>query len=238
MSQENVEIPPLPASFALTRAALHRVAEQIVGPARKPDNEISLRATRGGFGTPPFEHLGVERQVGVDGVELVYSVAGAETRAPLGSLAGSAELVAELLPAGTALDPEPLDLDAPAAAALAAWFELGATVLERLRSDAAATGSPTPARLWPEHFDIAIESGDEGAGWRANYGFSPGDQDHPEPYVYVGPWREVSGEPWNASGFNGAELGYAELVAAADPLQRALDFCRAGREALEQPDPS
>ena len=231
-------LPPLSPGFALTRAALHRVAEQIVAPARKPDNEISLRATPGGFGTPPFEHLGVERQVRVDGVELVYSVAGAETRAPLSSLAGAAELVGELLPDGAELDPEPLDLDPRAAAALGAWFELGATVLERLRTDAAATGSPTLARLWPEHFDIAIESGDEGTGRRANYGFSPGDDDHPEPYAYVGPWREVAGEPWNASGFNGAELGYAELVAAADPHQRALDFCRALREALEQPDAS
>ena len=45
-------LEPLPATFATTVAALHRVAEQIVAPARKPGNEIALSATPGGFGTP------------------------------------------------------------------------------------------------------------------------------------------------------------------------------------------
>ena len=44
-------LKPLPSSFATTVAALHRVAAEIVAPARKPDNEIALRATPGGFGT-------------------------------------------------------------------------------------------------------------------------------------------------------------------------------------------
>ena len=102
-------------------------------------------------------------------------------------------------------------------------------MLERLREEAPATDSPPP-RLWPEHFDIAIEAGDEAAGRRANYGFSPGDDDHAEPYLYVGPWRgDVSGELWNARGFSGAELGYAELLAAGDPVEAALDFCRTRR---------
>ena len=59
----------------------------------------------------------------------------------------------------------------------------------------------TPVRLWPEQFDIAIELGDEAAAQRAKYGFSPGDDDHDEPYSYVGPWTaDVTGELWRATG--------------------------------------
>ncbi|MEO8091121.1 MAG: hypothetical protein ABI726_00250 [bacterium] len=205
-----------------------------MAPARKPDNEISLRATPGGFGTPTFEHRGLTRQVRVEGVELVYGQGESESRAPIGSLAEAGILVGELLGPDTALDPAPLEIDAEAAAVLAAWFGLGGEVLELLVAEAGPDHAATAPRLWPEHFDIAIESGSESAGRRANYGFSPGDGDHPEPYVYVGPWRDdLAGELWNATGFNGAELGYADLLGAADPLQTALEFCRARRQALE-----
>ncbi len=152
----------VPADLVPTRLGLHRVAELIVAPARKPDNEISLRATPGGFGTPRFAYDGAERQVRVDGIELVYAVDGAESRAPLTSLASAGKLVAELLDTAD-LDDAPLDLDPAAADALAAWFALGETVLDRVRAELAADGSPTAIRLWPEHFDIAIEAGDEGS---------------------------------------------------------------------------
>jgi len=46
--------------------------------------------------------------------------------------------------------------------------------------------------LWPEHFDLAITV-DE-----VNYGVSPGDAAHPQPYAYVGPWTPRTGEFWNA----------------------------------------
>ena len=75
-------LPPLSGRFAATRAGLHRVAEEVVAPARKPDNEISLRATPGGFGTPPFEHDGSEHRVRVDGVELVHEAGGSDSARP------------------------------------------------------------------------------------------------------------------------------------------------------------
>ena len=73
-----------------------------------------------------------------------------------------------------------------------------------------------------------------GRGRRANYGFSPGDEQHAEPYAYVGPWTaEVGGELWNATGFRGAELTYAELLAAPDQRAAALEFfTHAAKEAL------
>jgi len=66
-------LAPLPPNFAPTVASLHRVAERLVAPARKPDNEISLRATPGGFGTPAFELDGTTRQVRIEGAELVHA---------------------------------------------------------------------------------------------------------------------------------------------------------------------
>src|SRR5262245_44987527 len=108
-------IQPLPAAFAATVAALHSVAERVVAPARKPDNEIALAPTPGGFGTPPFEHDGSTQQVRVDGVELVHSTGADERRAALTSLEDARRLVAALVPGGP-LSREPLDVDAEAAA--------------------------------------------------------------------------------------------------------------------------
>ncbi len=229
-------LAPLPSNFETARLALHRVAERIVAPARKPENEISLRATFGGFGTPEFEFGGLRRQVRVEGAALVYRRGEDESRIRLTSLADAAALVAELLPSGAALDDAPLEIDDASAVALGAWYALGHTVLERLRAEAAQGADPSSALLWPEHFDLAIEAGDEATGRRANYGFSPGDADHREPYIYVGPWRDdVAGELWNATGFAGAELGYAELLRAEDQTAAALDFCRALQGRIRHP---
>lgn len=226
---------PLPDGFAATVEGLHRVAERIVAPARKPDNEISLRATPGGFGTPVFEFEGVEHQVRVEGAELVHSMDGGERRAPLDSLATAAAAVSELLPAGVELDDDPLGVEEDSSWALGAFYAFAAAALTELAAEADPVDAPTLPRLWPEHFDVAIELGSETDGVRANYGASPGDEDHGEPYLYVGPWTaEVSGELWNARGFSGAELGYAELLVAADPGRAAIDFLRSRRDALTQ----
>jgi hypothetical protein len=201
-------LAPLPDRFAETVATLHRLAEEVVAPARKPDNEIALEATPGGFGTPRFEWEGATRRVRVEAAELVRETDGAEERTPL-------------------------DVDVAAAAALAGWFEFGTSVLRRLAAEAAPGEASPPPILWPEHFDVAIELGCESDGRRATYGFSPGDEQHPEPYAYVGPWApRPAGGVWDARGFAGAELPYAELLAAADPEATALEFFVARREAL------
>ncbi len=223
----------LPSGFGATVASLHRVAEVIVAPARKPDNEIALEVTPGGFGTPEFEFGDARRQVRVEATELVHAIDGVERRAPLRSLAAAAAAVAELLPSGTELGEEPLDVDPDSAAVLAAWYRLADEVLRALAAAAPAEEGASEPILWPEHFDVAIELGDEAAGERATYGFSPGDENHPQPYAYVSPWRQgIEGELWNATGFGGAELGYAELLAAADPRAAALDFFQTRRRAL------
>ena len=207
-------LPPLPDGFRATVAALHRVAEDVVAPARKPDNEIALEAMPGGFGTPVFEWEGSSHQIRVEGTELVREVDGRQQR-------------------------ESLEVDAAAAAALAGWYAFGATVLERLAVEARPGDEASAPILWPEHFDLAIELGSEPEGLRATYGFSPGDEQHPEPYVYVGPWTaQAPGELWNAHGFAGAELAYAELLAAGDPGAAALEFFSARRDALARTKPT
>jgi hypothetical protein len=223
---------PLPEGFGATVASLHRVAEALVAPARKPDNEIALEATPGGFGTPEFEFDGARQRVRVEGAELVREVDGEERRAPLGSLAEAGAVIADLLPPGQ-LSAEPLDVDPAASLALGVWYELGASLLGELVAAAAPADAATPPRLWPEHFDIAIELGSEADGLRANYGLSPGDETHAEPYVYVGPWSApVAGDLWQAQGFSGAELSYAELLAAADPHRRVSEFFTSRRDDL------
>jgi hypothetical protein len=227
-------LTPLPDGFATTREALHRVAEQIVAPARKPHNEIALTQTPGGFGTPPFEHEGRTLQVRVEGAELVVSEDGQERREALRSLAEAAAFVgADLFPDGPPDDSSPLAIGPASAAVLGELYEFGQRVLAELRARFSPGDEVSEINLWPEHFDLAFDGGAERLGRRAGYGVSPGDDEHPEPYLYVGPWEaQTQGGLWNATGFGGAELTYAELVAAADPQATAERFLRSRRDAL------
>ncbi len=202
-------LEPLPATFTETRIALHKVAEAVVAPARKPENEISLRYTRGGFGTPFFEQDGVDCQVRIEGAELIRQRGAEESREPL-----------------------PPEVDGATSRALGDLYGFACSVLEQLRADESEADS-TMVRIWPEHFDIAVELGDGETG--ANFGASPGDENHDEPYLYVGPFDAglASGELWNATGFPGAELGYSELLAADDQRRTALDFMRERYRALQ-----
>jgi hypothetical protein len=200
----------LPASFAKTRLALHKLAEQVVAAERMPANEIALRFTRGGFGTPFFVQDDDDCQVRVEAGELVRQRGEQEQREPI-----------------EGADPE-------SARALGDFYGFACSVLEELRAEE-ADEAPSLVQLWPEHFDIAFELGDEGKGVRANYGASPGDEHHDQPYLYVGPWSgEVSGELWNAAGFTGAELNYSDLIATDDQRAAALGFLRSRHNALCQ----
>jgi hypothetical protein len=231
----DLALPLLPVDFAHSRESLHRLAEDVIKPAREQTSgEWTLTQTPGGFGTPVF---GDGNQVRVDGIDLIVRESGEERRAPISSLAAAAELIGPgLLPDPIEeLATEPLDVDPAAAEALAAAYAVGRGALERLVAVAVAGDAPTEPTLWPEHFDIAIEMGDEGAGRRANYGLSPGDENHAEPYFYVGPWSAPpSGEPWNAQGFPGAEIGYAELATSPDPVALAVEFSLARKRILDQ----
>src|SRR4051812_24218287 len=147
--------------------------------------------------------FGDRRRLRVEGAELVTEAGGQDTRRALG-------------------------VDAASVRVLGDYYAFVTGVLEELvRPELEAS----LIQIWPEHFDCAIELGHGDA--RANYGGSPGDDDHPEPYLYVGPWQAPDPGPlWNATGFPGAELAYAELVAADDPFALALEFMRERLDAL------
>jgi len=215
-----------PARLGETRRSLHRVAECVVAPARTHANsKIGLRYTRGGFGTPFFS---VEKQVRVEGADIVVASGGQERRAPVSTIGAAARLLGpDLLPVDAACwsDELPLVVDPAAAAFLGDWFGFSFSVLEELRAGAAPGLEPGRVQLWPEHFDPALELGAEAGGVRAAYGCSPGDDVHPEPYLYVAPWTaRPKGDLWNATAFAGAELPFSALPAAGDQRAAALAF--------------
>jgi len=199
----------LPAAFAVTRLALHRLAETEISPARAALNgKIGLRWTLGGFGTPFF---GEDEQLRVEHGALVRQRGDRATRAAVAD-----------------------SVDRGAATALGEFYGFATSVLEALRAGPAAALEPSRVQLWPEHFDVSVELGSQAAGRRAGYGASPGDGEHDEPYLYVVPWGEVPNGPrWQARGFAGAELGYGALLDAADQRALALEFFEGALSDLE-----
>lgn len=217
---------PLPGDFAATRRSLQALAEHVLAPARHAANaKIGLRFTYHGFGTPFFAD---DRQLRMEDGDLVDG----EQRQPVSTLRLAARFAGVpptydtgvYTPTTSPDGDEPLTVNPAAARTLGTWFGFCASVLEQVRDEATDLDGPSRVQLWPEHFDMAVDLGPDGA--RANYGGSPGDDDHPEPYLYVGPWERRSGAFWNEP--FGASLSYAELVAGADPLA----FLRQGKELL------
>ncbi len=93
-------------------------------------------------------------------------------------------------------------------------------------------GAEAPGRvqLWPEHFDLSFDFGDEDAGRRATYGASPGDAAHPHPYAYVSPWSAQAGGFWNEGSF--ASLPFTDIGAAPDQRAAVLGFYARARAEL------
>jgi hypothetical protein len=196
-------IAPPPAGWTTTRDALHALAEHVIAPARYAVDGRIRLRWLPGGFGTP--RFGEHRQIRVEGAELVRVHDGACAREPIAGV------------------------DPAAARWLGDYYAFVLAVLEDLRRHVEAD-EPV---LWPEHFDYAITAGDEAAGSRANYGGSPGDEQHPEPYLYVGPWAARDGELWNATSFSGAELGLSELLVSEEPRALALDFMLARVRALD-----
>jgi len=214
---ETPKLKPLGDAFEATRKTLHEVADKKVAAARVPENEISLRQTPGGFGTPWFFEKSYWTQVRVEGDKIVKDLEGNETI-------------------------EQLDVDAAAARQLADWYAFSAAVLGRLMHECgeeAKAKDDLLLRMWPEHFDLAFDYATEAKDRAATYGASPGDETVTAPYLYVGPWKEREGELWNATkdkkGFAGAILTYDEITAAADQVAAALEFFRKRLWELNRP---
>ncbi|MGZ4781564.1 MAG: hypothetical protein ACXVYL_06660 [Oryzihumus sp.] len=213
-------------SLVRTRESLHQVAEHVLAAARKRQTgHFTLRASPGGFCTPPLED---GRVIAVDHTDLTVTDAGTVHRAPLTTVRAAADLAG--ITAGfptthgwaTPLEPDArLTVDPAAADTLAAWFALGQQALEALVADL-ADEHPSEPSLFPEHFDLGMTAGE------VNYGVSPGDAGIAEPYVYVGPFAGPPGqdEYWNAP--FGAYRTRAQVTTSDD----ALAFFRDGRRRL------
>jgi hypothetical protein len=197
-----------------TRLSLHALAARVISPLRvqATGNEIALRVRPDGFGTPDLPEGG---WVGVSGTDLVRVDAnGAQERMPITSLLDAADFVG-LDDAASDLPDDPLEVHAGAASILATAWAVG--------DEALSAFSTADIHLWPEHFDIAIDSNS------ATYGISPGDADHDEPYAYVAPWtapaKTGDNTFWNAVGFTGAERP------VPDDMDELVAFFRAARDA-------
>jgi hypothetical protein len=227
---------PLPAAYGTTRDALHRLAVYVISPAQRLVNgEIIMRPSEGGFSTFEF---GDGRTIGVRLDHLV--VDGSEH--PITSLRAAAGLVGiepdigqqeqfDVPPYGD-LD-EPLNVQPEAARALGDWYAYAAEALEALRADAAAGDDPTIVRIWPEHFDAAIDLGDGDRQRRATYGASPGDRHYDEPYIYASPWAGRIDGFFDDPTFKGAALRRSQIEGAPDPVRVAVQFLREARMRVQ-----
>ncbi len=238
------ELPSIGDSQTLvgTRIAWHSLAEHVLARARyDATGRIGLRVTPGGYGTPPYDRGGVTEALHVVGNELRVARGDATVAHPLTTLGDAAEAAgiqpgapANVYPPVTPLDPNaPLAVNVDAAHVLSTWYELGWSVLENLRQLAGEAAEPSALTLWPEHFDAAIELGNERLGTRGTFGVSPGDTAHAEPYLYVTHWADVpDDEYWNNTAFAGASLLYAQVAATTSAHGTMLDFFRAGLARL------
>lgn len=203
------------------------LAEHVIAPARYAAiGRIGLRALPGGFGTPPFPGSSDgDRQVLERSGALVVRDGVTERRAPITTLREAAEFVgidagapASVYPPNTPLEIDRrLVVDVDSEKEISNWFALGNEALLQLRS-LTSDADPSEIQLWPEHFDIAATID------QVNYGASPGDVDHPAPYLYVGPFEARTGSFWNES------FGASRTRDRVTDVAAALDFFQEGRD--------
>lgn len=184
-----------------TITALHVLAEHVLGAGLyAATGHIGLQVAPGGFGTPSSADgdLG-GRWVVADGALAVRRSDGTtERQAEITTVAAAAAFfgVRPGMPSSVYTPATELDLDAPlevdraVADRVGVWFSLGDAALAQFAAD--HTGDdPSGRTLWPEHFDLGLSMAE------VNYGVSPGDELHAEPYLYVGPWTPRNGSFWN-----------------------------------------
>jgi hypothetical protein len=239
-------LKPLDSQFAATRNTLKIVATHVVARARhQATGRFGLRVTPGGLGTPEFgpdlERVRISgglliresggttgawsRSINIDGSSL----------AELAAFAG-VDLAAEFS-AGEDTPPmgdidEKYAVNIASAIALGEWYDLVIRALDQVVPQAPEGSGASLVQLWPEHFDVSIDLA-AAPEQRANFGGSPGDGFHADPYLYVGPWTDA--RPGDASYWNapfGAILGYESLFAAADPIAMAANFYLTGIRAF------
>lgn len=203
-------------AYVTTRRQLRGVAESLIaGPQFRAAGTIRLAVRPDGF-------VGVELPLAVHGVEFCWQDGAAPLRGRAADLATAADITFGP-PDGVydVVDPlsadEELDVDPVAAELLHRCLYAGGYALKQVLPEQHAV-------LWPGHFDVAVTEAE------VNYGVSAGDEHHPLPYAYVGPWVQREGPFWNAP-FGAIR----PLTVAHDVDELAVDivaFLNEGRAAL------
>ena len=203
------------------RRQLHGIAEGfIAGPQYRAAGTIRLAVRPDGF-------TGTALPVAVHGTRLEWPGGAVELAGPVGELVRASGLDFGPPPEDLYWPASPLaldsvlDIDADASELIHRSLYAGATALKAVLPE----GHPV---LWSEHFDVGV-SDDE-----VNYGVSAGDDFHPLPYAYVGPWD--FGTATRPDPFWNAPFGAVHpLEVSADPDALAAgiaDFFRLGRQSL------
>lgn len=232
-----------------TRAELHRIATHVLARGQQPcTGRIGLRASPGGFSTIPYGHG--QTRLRVSGATLIRESAtpassraisiDGRSHAVLADFAG-VDLTTDFSAGGDTPsmgDPvSPITVDASTTRAIGIWFDLTARALDEVLSSVTEWATPSLPQLWPEHFDLAIDLAYDAAApteRRVNLGGAAGDDHHPQPYLYVGPWtpdRPGDADYWNAP--FGAVLGRDQVITSNDPLTAAVAFFRTGLRLLD-----
>ena len=231
-------------TLAATRLALHRVAAYVVSPARRhaTGNEIALVVTPGGFGTPPF---GDDEAVRVEGTRLVrrrggarsadgadHAARGRRVRRPgAGRRVGRASSTSRRPATSTRRSTSIADGGRAAWPAsrrwpTARWRRCG-------RSAGAGRRSPPRRHAVARALRRRHRPRREAGGRRATYGGSPGDDAHPEPYLYVAPWARRAGRVLERRGVRRREPRRVRAAGGRrDPAAAALAFFERGRREI------
>jgi hypothetical protein len=174
----------LDETYICTRRQLRGVAESLIaGPQYRAAGTIRLAVRPDGFAgvAVPLAVHRTELVLPNDAVPLAGSLSGVAAAA--GIEAGPPDGVYEIV------DPLPPDTDLTIDPAAAEWIYrshyAGGHAIKNVLPDQHPV-------LWPEHFDVAVTEHE------VNYGVSAGDDYHPTPYAYVGPWAQRTGPFWNA----------------------------------------
>jgi len=205
--------------------SLHVLAEHVLGAGLyAATGHIGLQVVPGGFATP----AAAEAQLGgrfaiVGGSLAIIRPDGSHDRSPVTTVADAATFFGVVAgmppsvyrPATELVLDVALEVDPDVAERVGVWFVLGDEALERFAS-AHAGDDPGGRTLWPEHFDLGLAMAE------VNYGVSPGDELHVEPYLYVGPWTPRAGAFWNEP------FGASVPASAVTSIDDALAFFTEG----------
>ncbi len=201
------------------RRQLHGIAEGfIAGPQYRAAGTIRLAVRPDGF-------TGTALPVAVHGTRLEWPDGTVELAGPVGELVRGSGLDFGPPPGDLYRPASPLRLDdvldnEPDAAALVCRsLYAGGVALKTVLPE----GHPV---LWSEHFDVGVADNE------VNYGVSAGDDHHPLPYAYVGPW-DFSAAPRTGPFWNAPFGALHPLDLSTDPASLAAsitEFFRRGQE--------